>query len=105
VFPVVDGTEYEIAVDGFGGAYGSITLSLNLVVPPAAPILALTRSNGQIVLSWGTNWTGYVLESAKSLAAEAPWDQVSPAPLADGTNYVVTNAMTRPAFFYRLRPQ
>jgi hypothetical protein len=105
VFPVVAGTEYEIAVDGYGAVYGEINLSISLEVLPNRPALRITQVGNEALLSWGTNWTGYVLESAKSLTSGAAWDLVSPAPLVAGTNNVVTNVMTRPTLFYRLRHQ
>jgi hypothetical protein len=105
VLPVVAGTEYEIAVDGYGAAYGEINLSIGLEVLPNHPALRIAYLGNEAMLSWGTNWTGYVLESAKSLASGAAWDLVSPAPVLAGTNNVVTNAMTRPTLFYRLRHQ
>ena len=100
---VVAGTEYGIAVDGYGGACGSIDLSISLVSPPTAPSIALSRVGNQLVLSWGTNWTGYILQSAKTLSAGATWDQVSPSPVVVGTVNMVTNTMSRSALFYRLQ--
>jgi hypothetical protein len=100
---VTAGTEYEIAVDGYGGAFGRIDLNISLVVPPSAPVVTASLVGNQIVLSWGTNWTGFVLESAKSLATGATWDQVSPPPVVVGCTNMVTNSIARPALFYRLR--
>jgi hypothetical protein len=102
VFPVSAGTEYEIAVDGYGGAFGSIALGITLVIPSSAPMIASTKIGTQLVLSWGTNWNGYVLESAKTFGVGVSWDQVSPGPVPVGGMYVVTNSMTRSALFYRL---
>jgi len=102
--PVIGGTDYEIAVDGYGGAFGSIDLSISLVLPPpTAPSISTCMVGNQLVLCWGTNWTGYVLQSAKTLGAGANWDQVSPSPVVVGTTNMVTNTMSRSALFYRLQ--
>jgi len=37
VFPVTEGTTYQIAVDGFSGAQGNIALSITAIVPPPPP--------------------------------------------------------------------
>ena len=104
--PVVAGTEYEIAVDGYGGAFGSIDLSISLVLPPpTAPSIIMCRVGNQLVLCWGTNWPGYVLQSAKALGAGASWDQVSSSVVVVGATNMVTNTMSRSALFYRLKQQ
>jgi len=103
MFPAVAETEYEIAVDGYGGAFGRIDLNISLEVPPSAPVVTGSLVGNQIVLSWGTNWTGFVLESAKNLATGATWDHVSPPPVVVGRTNMVTNSIARPALFYRLR--
>ena len=97
---VVGGTAYAIAVDGYGGEFGSISLT----VSNSAPTLCAARTGNQLVVSWGTNWDGYLLESAKKMIPGATtWEQVTPAPVVVGGYYVVTNAMSRPQLFYRLR--
>jgi hypothetical protein len=54
-----------------------------------------------VVLSWGTNFTGFTLESKTNLNTNA-WSTVSPAPVVTGTNNVVTNATTEAQKLYRL---
>jgi hypothetical protein len=103
VTSVVGGTAYAIAVDGYGGAFGSIALRISLEGPPSAPTLTAAKTGNQLVVSWGTNWDGYLLESAKTINPGATWDQATPPPVVVGGYYVVTNAMSRPLLFYRLR--
>ena len=55
-----------------------------------------------MIMSWGTNWTGYTLYSSASLAADATWNQVTNKPVTIGTSLVVTNAMDSGSQFYRL---
>jgi hypothetical protein len=38
-FPAVGGTTYQIAVDGYGGAKGTVTLNWSLAVPSGDPVL------------------------------------------------------------------
>jgi hypothetical protein len=67
-----------------------------------APTLALSTVRTNLVLSWGTNWTGYALYSATSLSAGAAWTKVAKAPMAVGTMNRWTNTVSAGAVFYRL---
>ncbi|HUA68592.1 MAG TPA: NBR1-Ig-like domain-containing protein [Candidatus Saccharimonadales bacterium] len=67
-----------------------------------APTLTASVTKNDIVLSWGTNWTGYVLQSSPSLGADATWSKVGTTPSKVGTLNKVTNLMVGQALFYRL---
>jgi cell wall-associated NlpC family hydrolase len=67
-----------------------------------APTMTTFRSGSKLVLSWGTNWSGYVLYSATSLSAQATWTKVSTTPVVIGALNMVTNTMPQNALFYRL---
>ena len=67
-----------------------------------APTLGMSCVGSNLVLSWGTNWTGYTLYSSTSLAAGATWTKVTKAPTVVGNMNRLTNAMTSGAMFYRL---
>lgn len=60
------------------------------------------RFNGttSLVMSWPTNFVGFVPETSTNLSF---WSTVSPAPMVNGSSYVVTNSPNGPARFYRLR--
>jgi len=61
-FDVVEGTTYQIAVDGIGGSSGSITLSIELgplLPPPLAPAWNLPDPNGVLIHS--TDFAGKVV--------------------------------------------
>lgn len=88
------GTTRESGDLGYGAVF-----RLALPVPPQ---LAIVRSGANAVLSWPMNAFGFTLESNTNLNANI-WNVVSPAPAVSGTNNVVTNAITGPARFYRLR--
>ncbi len=66
--------------------------------------ISLARASAGVLLTWPSYTAGLLLESTESLAAP-DWRRV-PAPVSVlGDHYVVTNATTRPAQFFRLRRQ
>ena len=67
-----------------------------------APTISSTVKGSYLVLSWGTNWNGYALYSAPSLATGATWNKASNTPVVVGALNVATNNMSEGAMFYRL---
>jgi len=67
-----------------------------------SPVLSAAKSGSKLVLSWGTNWSGYALYSTTSLSSNATWTKVSAAPAMVGALNMMTNTMPRGALFYRL---
>lgn len=67
-----------------------------------APTITASRVKTNLVLSWGTNWTGYAMYSATSLAPGATWTKVSKSPVVVGTLNKLTNAIPKGNIFYRL---
>ena len=65
-----------------------------------APALAAYRVKTNIVLSWGTNWSGYALYSSTNLTT---WTKVTKSPTAVGVLNLLTNSVTPGATYYRLR--
>jgi len=66
------------------------------------PTILLTNAGDKLMLSWGTNWTGYGLYSSTSLLPDATWNKVTNKPVAVGKSLVVTNTMGLDSQFYRL---
>jgi uncharacterized delta-60 repeat protein len=66
------------------------------------PLNIQFSANRNVVLSWATNFTGFTLEASTNLNMNV-WSNISPSSVVSGTFYVVTNAMSGPARFYRLR--
>ncbi len=66
--------------------------------------LGLMHSSSGAVLTWPSYTAGLMLESTESLAAP-DWQRVPARISVVGDHYVVTNATTRPAQFFRLRRQ
>ena len=72
-------------------------------IQTTVPMLGIQRdSNRNVVLSWGTNLTGFTLEASTNLNTGV-WNVASPSPAVRGTNYVVTNTVSGSQRFYRLR--
>ena len=67
-----------------------------------APTLNTKRAGSKLVLSWTTNWSGYVLQSSTSLVAGATWNKVTTSVSKSGIVNSVTNTMPQKALFYRL---
>lgn len=67
-----------------------------------APTLAMTNLNDKMILSWGTNWTGYSLYSSPSFGDNANWEKVTNTPVRIGKSLMVTNTINTDARFYRL---
>jgi hypothetical protein len=72
------------------------------------PLLAMTRSETSIVLSWPTDYAGfdytaYHLWSATTLGSSAVWTTISPSPLADNGKHTVTNLISPAQQFFQLR--
>ena len=65
------------------------------------PLLNITRSGTNVVLSWPTNATGFHLEAAGTLVSPV-WNTNFPAPAVVGTNNVLTNGTAPSPQFFRL---
>ena len=89
------------AISYTGGTGNDVVLTQLAAAPQ--PILKIVSSaNTNVVLSWGTNFTGFTLEANTNLNTNV-WSTVSPAPAVSGTNNVVTNDVSGSTRFYRLR--
>jgi len=67
-----------------------------------APALAITLSGTNVVISWPTSLTGWLLETAPGLGLPSDWSTLTTAPLFLNSEYIVTNAVGAAAQFYRL---
>jgi hypothetical protein len=67
-----------------------------------APTLGSSTVGTNLVLSWGTNWTGYALYTSSSLSTNATWTKMSKSPVVVNGQNVMTNAMSSGHVFYRL---
>jgi hypothetical protein len=69
------------------------------------PTLKIACSSAGVVVSWPTNFGGWVLEGATQLRTTNNWSLVTNTPVIVHTNFVVTNAVTKPSQYYRMRAQ
>jgi len=67
------------------------------------PLLTLIPDGANVILTWRTNAIGFTLQSTTNLGSPAVWTTNSPAPVVIGGQNVVTNPMSSPQQFYRLR--
>ena len=67
-----------------------------------APTLGSSMAGNNLVLSWGTNWTGYALYSSTNLSAGATWVKMAKSAAVVGKSNVLTNSISAGAAFYRL---
>jgi hypothetical protein len=77
-----------------------VTLFGQAAVTP--PTLSASRTGNNLLLSWPTNASAFQLEFAPDLG-HSGWTPVPGSPGNVGGQFVVTNAMTNRAGFYRLR--
>ncbi len=100
---VMGGGFTSLSPNGGAAVVRNYIARLNAAPVAIRPLLNIQRTaNTNVVLSWATNFTSFTLESNTDLNANV-WSVISPAPIVSGTSYVVTNAITGPARFYRLR--
>jgi uncharacterized delta-60 repeat protein len=69
---------------------------------PRPRLTIRTDGNTNVVLSWATSYSGFILEAKTNLNGNA-WSTVVPTPTVSGTNHVVTNATGDGTRVYRLR--
>lgn len=67
------------------------------------PTLGAIRQGGKLVFSWPTNVPTFTLVSATNLGPSAVWTPVSPAPVVVNDQFFVTNSLSEPSMFFRLR--
>ena len=99
-FDAKAGTEYQIAVDAYGGEAGLI--KLNLFSEIARPRLKGEVSGKNILLAWPTDATGFVLEAREGFDSSL-WKPVSVSPIVIGDTNSLKIPMAGTSKFYRLR--
>jgi hypothetical protein len=97
VFNAVAGTTYQIVVDGYRGAMGSIRLNLT------RPVLHILVSQQSGLVLWPTSELGFVLESADALSASNRWSLVTNVPALFNGQNSINDPLSATSRFYRLR--
>jgi hypothetical protein len=88
-------------VDQYPTDSGIISGGWSLTITTTPLALSIAKSQTNAVLSWTNAVTGYTLQATPTLSPPA-WTNVDVVPVVISGNYVVTNAMTNSATFYRL---
>ncbi|NLH72122.1 MAG: hypothetical protein GX456_03600, partial [Verrucomicrobia bacterium] len=98
-FTGTEGTMYYILVGGCKSEIGNLRIVATVEPQPA---IVVVRQPGNIVLSWPVNAVGFSLECATDIVA-TNWRPVTQPVTVKGDRFVVTDALTGTARFYRLR--
>ena len=69
---------------------------------PVVPSISISKQGTNVVLSWPTSATGFILMSSTNLGTAAVWGAVSPPAVVVNGQNVVTNSITGQRKFYRL---
>ena len=89
-----------------GGAYtldGGFWGIVAAVQTPGAPLLTITRSSANAIISWPAPAAGFELEMRDGLSAGGSWVTVTNTPVATNDQKTVTIGITSGSKFYRLR--
>ena len=99
------GTPNELFFGFLGGTSTNATLTIENIrfFSLAEPRLEIAVSGNATLLSWPLTAGGYVVETTPTLATPA-WETVTNAPVISADRYVLTNAWSDEARFFRLRP-
>jgi hypothetical protein len=99
--------QYDASNPMTGGGYsltgGFWAGGVGLVQTPGAPVLTLTRSGANIVLSWAGPATGFVLQQTSALVVNGAWTDVAQTPVDNGNTRSVTVSLAPGNRFFRLR--
>jgi sugar lactone lactonase YvrE len=95
-----------IAIDKAGTLYVSDGYNFTVRIGHAfvPPVLRFSRAPNVVVLTWPVTAPGFAAETSTGLR-NAPWTPLTGGVTSDGTNFVVTNAISSAPVFYRLRLQ
>ena len=80
---------------------GSLVGGFWAVLAPLPPILTISRSGPNVIISWPSPSTGFVLQETPDLSA-SPWNNVAQAPSDNGLSKSVIVTGPFPPKFYRL---
>ncbi len=96
----------DLAIDLDGtvvrGSAAGLVVAYATVPAPPPPTLSASRQDGEIVLAWPSHAAGFALEYATELPP-VRWREAAPPPTVHHDQFVVTNATSGAAVFYRLR--
>ena len=95
-----------MAVDSAGNLYVADSYNNTIRfgrVAPAPPLLGISRSGGQSILSWPLEASNFLLEATSTLFPAPAWVPLTNAVGLDGSRCVLTNSLQTGPQFFRLR--
>ena len=92
---------YNVTWDSGGNEGAQLWLVAVQSVPP--PILQWHIAGGRLVISWPSSANGYGLETTSALGNS--WTPVTNAPTLVGFQNMITNVISKPSQYYRLKKQ
>lgn len=105
--PRISGTKSRLFGVGYGngrwvavGDGGSIMVSSPV---ESAPELSISREGKNAFVAWPADAAGYVLESTTSLNPPQSWTAISKTPAIANSQKTISDSLSPPARFYRLR--
>lgn len=94
---------WNTASSGGTDTADNLEISSMSILGVEPPMLSVQASGTNIVLSWSTNFSNFILASSPSLASDSVWSTNLPAPVVVGGQNYVTNPISGPQQFYRLQ--
>ena len=77
-----------------GATYDGIATAHCTTCGASLPLLAISQSGTNVILTWSTDFSAFTSQSTTNLAPSPSWSTVAPAPLVVGGLETVTNAIT-----------
>ena len=100
---------WGVAVDSVGNLYiadyQNHTIRMGILQGVTPPVLHIVLAAGEIVLSWPSTATDYVLETGTSLEPGGTWEPITEGILVSGDSFVASRATTAVTALFRLRRQ
>jgi hypothetical protein len=76
-----------------------------VAVQTAPPILQAQATSGNLIIKWPGAATNYTLETSSNISANSSWTPVTNASVIIDSQNTVTNSISQPSQYYRLKKQ
>jgi len=94
-----------VAADNAGATTISAPVSVNVTIPPQAPVLNIEAGNGEAILSWSSSGEGMLVQGTPELVSSASWAKVTNVVQVINSSNVLTVPITSGPQFFRLAPE